>query len=65
MKSVFEIQWAKRNSGDTCYLHDESILEEKEKENTRYIHNEADGFRMVKENILYYIYGFIVRRISK
>jgi len=27
--------------------------------------NEADGFRMVKENILYYICGFIVRRISQ
>ncbi|KAL5236881.1 hypothetical protein ACI65C_004291 [Semiaphis heraclei] len=47
-ESVFEIRWAKRNSADTCYLHDESILEktEKEKEIPDIFMNEADGFRM-------------------
>jgi len=66
-ESVFEIRWAKRKSVDTCYLHDESILEETEKEEEipDIFMNEADGFGMVKENILYYICGFIVRRISK
>lgn len=66
-ESVFKIRWAKRNSADTCYLHHESILEETEKEEEipDIFMNEADGFRMVKENILYYICGFMVRRISK
>ncbi|KAL4089272.1 hypothetical protein QTP88_024329 [Uroleucon formosanum] len=56
-ESVFEIRWAKRKSGDTCYLHDESILEETEKEEEipDIFMNEAYGFGMVKENILYYI----------
>jgi len=66
-ESVFEIRWAKRNSADICHLHDESILEETEKEEEipDIFMNEAGGFRIVKENILYYICGFIVRRISK
>ncbi|XP_060855698.1 uncharacterized protein LOC132933424 [Metopolophium dirhodum] len=47
-ESVFEIRWAKRNSADICHLHDESILEETEKEEEipDIFMNEADGFRM-------------------
>lgn len=36
---------------------------EKEEDIPDIFTNEADGFGMVKENILYYICGFIVRRI--
>jgi hypothetical protein len=54
-ESVFEIRWSKRKSGDV-EKEEESILSDIQT-------SEYDGFGVIKENILYYICGFIVRKI--
>lgn len=59
---MFEIRWAKKT------LVDNVIEEEEDDDDDENISNflpDVDSFDLVKENILYYICGFIVRSIYK
>lgn len=57
-ESVFEIRWAKKTLED-------NVIEEVEDENVSSLLTYIDSFDLVKDNILYYICGFIVRSVYK
>ncbi|XP_050065652.1 uncharacterized protein LOC126554634 [Aphis gossypii] len=57
-ESVFEIRWAKKTLVD-------NVIEEEENENLSNFLPYFDNFDLVRDNILYYIRGFIVRSVYK
>lgn len=65
-ESVFEIRWLKIKSSDTLSTEEEKCFMDNltdEEEAIPDFLNEDEAFGIIKENILYYICGFIVRKI--
>ena len=60
VESIFEIRWSKRNSDDLL-----NIEYEEESNLSDFLIGETDQSRIIKDNILYYITGFIVRKLLK
>lgn len=58
-ESIFEIRWSKKT------LVDNVIEKEEEDENISDFLPNVDSFDLVKDNILYYICGFIVKSVYK
>jgi hypothetical protein len=57
---VLKVRWSKRNSDDLL-----NIEYEEESNHLDFLIGETDQSRIIKDNILYYITGFIVRKLLK